>query len=82
MKKLRKMDEMELFITTKALRLAYFYTVLFLFIWSLVDYFITKRFSSIAFFLLITQNIIFIFSKMHFEKKATASNEKSTFTKY
>lgn len=76
MKKLRKMDEMELFITTKALRLAYFYTVIFLFIWSLIDYSINKKFSSIAFFLLITQNLIFIFSKMYFEKKATDSNEE------
>ena len=75
MKKLRKMDELELFITTKAFRYAYFYTVLFLFIWNLVDYFINKKFPSIAFFLLITQNLIFLFSKMYFEKKATDINE-------
>ena len=76
MKKIKKMDEMELFITTKALRFAYFYTVIFLFIWSLIDYYINKKFSSIAFFLFITQNIILIFSKLYFEKKATGTNEE------
>lgn len=76
MKKLRKMDEMELFIAAKSLKFAYFYTIIFLFIWTLVHYFIYKTFSSVAFFLFTTQNLIFIFTKMYFEKNFRAPNEK------
>lgn len=76
MKKLRKMDEMELFIAAKALKFAYFYTIIFLFVWTLINYFIYNKFSSIAFFLFITQNLIFIFTKMYFEKKLNSNNEQ------
>ena len=35
---MRKMDEMEMAITLKAVKWAWFYTVMFLFIWMVYDY--------------------------------------------
>ena len=61
MKFIKKMDEMELVISLKAIKWAWAYTVLFLFIWSIVDCYRSGSFSdSVAFFLLITQNVILI----------------------
>lgn len=57
---MRKMDEMELAISLKSVKWAWFYTVMFLFIWTVYDYFKEGRFNSPAFFLLITQNIIYL----------------------
>lgn len=57
----KKMDEMEMSISLKAIKIAWFYTVLFLFIWSMFDFYKEGIFSnSLAFFLLITQNLVLI----------------------
>lgn len=55
----KKMDEMETEITLKSIKIAWAYTVVFLFIWSVYEY-ITNRAWGTAFFLLITQNLIFL----------------------
>lgn len=57
---MRKMDEMELSISLKAIKWAWFYTVMFLFIWAVYDYFIKGYLNSPALFLLITQNTIYL----------------------
>ncbi|MEL7649310.1 MAG: hypothetical protein AAGU76_14535 [Sedimentibacter sp.] len=57
---MRKMDEMELSISFKAIKWAWFYTVMFLFVWTLYDYFIKGVFNSPASFLLTTQNVIYL----------------------
>lgn len=57
---MRKMDEMELSISLRAIKWAWFYTVLFLFAWTMYDYIKYEVFNSRAFFLLITQNIIYL----------------------
>ena len=50
------MDEMEMAISLKAVRLAWFYTVVFLFIWVMYDFIKVGSFNeNPAFFLLITQ---------------------------
>mgnify|MGYP000956183729 CR=1 FL=1 len=54
---MRKMDEMEMSISLKAIKWAWAYTVLFLAIWVIYDYIQTRTFG-LEFFLLITQNII------------------------
>lgn len=54
---MRKMDEMELSISLKAIKWAWGYTILVLAIWVIYDYIQTKSFG-LAFFLLITQNLI------------------------
>ncbi|NMA69153.1 MAG: hypothetical protein GX958_07025 [Desulfitobacterium sp.] len=59
---MRKMDEMELSISLKAIRIAYAYSVIFLFIWWLYDY-LKTGFNSLPFILLITQNLILLGSQ-------------------
>ncbi|GAA0076667.1 hypothetical protein UT300005_10450 [Clostridium sp. CTA-5] len=61
MKALKKMDEMQLNISLTSIKFAWFYTVIFLFMWSTYDFIKTGSFnSSLAFFLLITQNLIYL----------------------
>ncbi|MBU3075854.1 hypothetical protein [Clostridium estertheticum] len=54
---MKKMDEMELSISLKAIKWAWAYTVLFLVIWDIYDYKQTGTFGLVN-FLLITQNLI------------------------
>ena len=56
---MRKMDEMEMSISLKAIKFAWFYTVIFLFIWMTYDWVQTRSFT-LPFFLLISQNIILL----------------------
>jgi hypothetical protein len=56
---MKKMDEMELSISLKAIKGAWAYTVSFLAIWMIYDY-IQTRILGVAFFLLITQNLVLI----------------------
>lgn len=58
--KLNKADEMELSINSRAMKWAWFYTVSFLFIWAVYDYINNGDFNSLAFFLFITQNLIYL----------------------
>ncbi|MDD2619712.1 MAG: hypothetical protein PHC92_03460 [Syntrophomonadaceae bacterium] len=58
---MRKMDEMELSISLKAIKWAWFYTVLFLFAWTVYDYLKEGGFfNTTASFLLVTQNLIYL----------------------
>lgn len=68
MKGFRKMDEMEQFISFKSLKVAYAFTIAFLFIWVILDK-INKETSSTAFFLLITQNLVLMISQAYFKEK-------------
>lgn len=55
---MKKMDEMETALSLKAIKISWFYTILFLFIWIITDYIKDESFNLIAFILLISQNII------------------------
>lgn len=68
MKGFRKMDEMEQFISLKSLKIAYLFTVIFLFVWGVLDV-VNKRTPSTALFLLVTQNLVLLFSQLYFKKK-------------
>lgn len=72
---MRKMDEMELSISLRAMKWAWLYTVLFLFIWTVYDYIKHGDFNSPAFFLLITQNLIYL-AISQFLKWKLSKNEK------
>jgi hypothetical protein len=69
MKGFRKMDEMEKYITLKCLKITYAYTIIFLFIWVVIEYIINRTTSNLTFFLLITQNLVLIFSQVYFKNK-------------
>ncbi len=67
---MRKMDEMEMAISLKAVRFAWFYTVVFLFIWVLYDFIKHGKIKeNPAFLLLITQNIVLITSQLYLKNK-------------
>ena len=72
---MRKMDEMEMAITLKAVKWAWFYSVIFLFIWTIYDYIKVGSFNSLAFILLISQNIIKISTEIYLRRKMS-KNEK------
>ncbi|HZK56553.1 MAG TPA: hypothetical protein VFC84_20545 [Desulfosporosinus sp.] len=56
---MRKMDEMELSISLKAIKGAWIFTIVFLGIWVAYD-FIQKKPLGLEFFLLITQNLVLL----------------------
>lgn len=68
MKQFRKMDEMEKEISIKSVRIAWFYTVIFLFIWSTYQYLNTSEWG-VPFFLLTTQNIVLLATQFIFKKR-------------
>ena len=73
---MRKMDEMEMAISLKAVRLAWFYTVVFLFVWCTHDFIKAGSFGgNPAFFLLVSQNIILLSSQLYLKRKM-GKNEK------
>lgn len=55
-----KMDEMELSISLKANKWSHFFTVIALFVWTVYDFIQTHKLS-IAFYILIMQNLIYYF---------------------
>jgi len=57
---MKKMDEMEMSINLKAIKWTWFYTVMFLFVWTVLDRIKQDNFNSPAFLLLITQNLIYL----------------------
>lgn len=64
---MNKMDKQEQFITNKDLRMAYIYTIIFLFVWIVIDL-INGR-SSLVLFLLVTQNLILIGDRYFYQRK-------------
>lgn len=53
------MDEMEMNMSLKSIKWAWSYTVVFLFIWTIYDFIVTKS-TGLAFILLISQNLILL----------------------
>lgn len=53
------MDEMEISISLKSIKIAWLYTVVFLFIWVTYDWIQNKNFS-LPFMLLISQNMVYL----------------------
>ena len=57
---MKKMDEMQMNINLKAIKWSWFFTVIALFIWAVYD-FVQTHTVSLAFYLLITQNLVYFF---------------------
>lgn len=55
----KKMDELEMHISLKSIKIAWSYTIIFLFIWSCYDYF-TENEWGLPHFLFITQNLVLL----------------------
>lgn len=81
----RKADEMEKSITIKSIRVAWAYTVLFLFVWSLYESYKSYHFyeavNLLPGFLLVSQNLILFFSQLFFRNSMVVGEdeEKRTF---
>lgn len=65
---MKKMDEMELSISLKAIKWAWAYTILFLAIWVIYEYTQTKILG-LGFILLISQNLVLIGSQLFLKWK-------------
>ncbi|ODU56767.1 MAG: hypothetical protein ABT01_03235 [Clostridium sp. SCN 57-10] len=74
MKYTNKLDEMEQYIALKSLKIAYWFTVTFLVIWTIVDVIIQKNIYSIPLILLASQNIILTFFDRYFKRKLSESD--------
>ncbi|WP_125152461.1 hypothetical protein [Clostridium rectalis] len=72
---MRKMDEMEMYISLKSIKIAWFYTIAFLFIWLVYEH-VTKSKFGLPFFLFITQNVILIISQFIIKHRMVDNNEK------
>ncbi|REG08554.1 hypothetical protein [Pelolinea submarina] len=59
MRLFRKMDEMELSINFKALRLAWLFGIIFLLVWVWMDWIIGRTFNSLGVILLVSQLIVY-----------------------
>ena len=71
---MKKMDEMEMSVSLKAIKGAWAYTILFLAIWVIYDYIQTRTWG-LASFLLITQNLVLIAIR-HFLQWKLEKDEK------
>lgn len=69
MKGFRKMDEMEMSITVKAIRLSWFYSNSFLLVWICYDFITTKTFQWLPFILMISQSLIFWIAQLYLKWK-------------
>jgi hypothetical protein len=75
MKGFRKMDEMEMSITIKAIRLAWVYANFFLLVWIWHDWMKTGLFQWLAFFLMTSQLLVFWFAQLYFKWKLGKDEE-------
>lgn len=69
MKIVKELDEMEQYVALKSLKIAYWFTVAFLAVWSIIDIAIRKNAYSIPLVLLASQNIILTFFDRYFKRK-------------
>lgn len=72
---MKKQDEMEMYITLKSVRIAWAYTILFLLVWSVYGAIQTGRLG-LPFFLMISQNTVFLCTQLFFRWRVTAGNHE------
>ena len=65
---MKKMDEMEIYIALKSVRIAWVYTVIFLFVWVGINVFTTSELG-LAFILLVSQNIVLLLSQLILKRR-------------
>jgi len=71
---MRKMDEMEHLIALRSMRIAYAFTIVFLFIWMTINFINTFELG-LPFILLISQNIILASSQLIMQKRMGRNEE-------
>lgn len=69
--KVKKSDEMEMFINYKAARLSYVFVAISLVIWMIIDFAMNKEFPLAQFLIIAIQNMIFFGSKIFMMHRMT-----------
>lgn len=64
----KKMDELEMQISLKSIKIAWAYTIIFLFTWSCYNYF-TESEWGLPHFLFITQNLVLLGTQYFLKRK-------------
>lgn len=65
---MKKMDEMQLYISSKSIKIAYVYTLIFLVVWMIYEYSTTAKLG-LPFLLVTTQNVVLIGSMVILNRK-------------
>lgn len=76
MKTIRKMDEMEMSINLKCIRIAWVFGLLYLLIWVNYEFFTANNLPSLPFILLLSQLIIYFACQFIITRKTVGENEK------
>ncbi|MBL4933220.1 hypothetical protein [Clostridium paridis] len=71
----RQEDEMDKFIALKSLKIAYWFTVSFLLVWTIIDLARGNR-HSVALVLFCIQNTLLIFFDRYYRRKLSEGNEE------
>ncbi|NMA07474.1 MAG: hypothetical protein GX928_07195 [Ruminococcaceae bacterium] len=69
MKGFRKMDEMEMSIAVKAIRLSWLYSSLFLLVWICCDFITKESFQWLAFILMTSQSLVYWITQLYLKRK-------------
>ncbi|ADL50770.1 hypothetical protein [Clostridium cellulovorans] len=71
----RKEDEMDKYIALKSLKIAYWFTVAFLLVWSIIGLLEGDR-QNVALALLCSQNVLLVFFDRYYRRKLSEGNEE------
>jgi uncharacterized membrane protein len=71
----RQEDEMDKYIALKSLKIAYWFTVVFLLVWAIIDLVKGNR-HSVALMLFCFQNVLLIFFDRYYRRKLCEGNDK------
>lgn len=74
--KIKKADEIEMYISYRAARLSYLFVTISLVIWMIIDFAINKEFPFAQFLIVAVQNIIFFGSKIFMMYKMTSDKDE------
>ncbi len=72
---MKKMDEMELYITSKSMKIAYVYTMIFLIIWCIYNY-VKYSEPGLPLLLFLTQSVVMNASSLILKRKLGGKSEK------
>ncbi|WP_312093804.1 hypothetical protein [Aminipila sp.] len=71
----RQEDEMDKYIALKSLKISYWFTVLFLLVWAIIDLVKGNRYS-VALALFCSQNVLLVFFDRYYRRKLSEGNEE------
>ncbi|MDD3270191.1 MAG: hypothetical protein PHX14_12810 [Syntrophomonadaceae bacterium] len=76
MKAIRKMDEMEMSINLKCIRIAWVFGLMYLLVWVICEFLITKNLPALPFILLTSQVSVYFACQLIITRMTVGKNEK------